>query len=442
MKSRILTVSVVLTFAVSTLQLSEAATTARAGATCSKKGAIQIVGTKKFTCTAVGKKLLWNKGVAQTEKPQVATPLVSPSSKPSQPEVIDTKSYGWSFRISNLGILERKGGPVTNWSSEAKRSGQLLDSVRINAFKEITEYSKVANKGAAQINFAFGPNVEASAEAAYRAYFNASLRFFESRIPTGTKLNVLVVTEKDDAFTEASLNKFIDDPNQARETFQRNKPWIHQFDTLGKQSSGGGSVGSFGPGKPLLYFGYICSCFNSEDLLMYNVGHEMTHYFQFATTPSVRKQNFIGNYPNWVEGRIYIPNSLMEGSANTLGSAILVPYVGWYSDMMDWHLGRYKRAGKVKSIGTLDEAVTLMKATRSWDLESVGLGELNYALGQLIWEYYISKYGMLSYINLFDNIEKYGDIESAIQKTEKISEEDFYRDAAQYVMKAFNAVTS
>jgi hypothetical protein len=440
-KTQFLSVSTILVALISSSVLaSQAAPTARAGATCSKKGATQVVATLKFTCRLTGKKLLWDKGILQAANKPVAAPTSSPSS--SLPEVIDTKSYGWSFRINKTGVLERKGGPISSWSNEAKRSGQVIDPIRLKAFDEIQKYSKAAKPGAAQINFAFGPNVEASTEAAYRTYFDTSLKFFESQIPNGTVLNVLVVTEKDDAFTESSLAKFIGDPIQANETFQRNKPRIHQFDTLGKQSSGGGGVGSFGPGKPLLYFGYVCSCFNSEDILMYNVGHEMTHYFQFATTPSVRKQNFTGSYPNWVEGKIYVPNSLIEGSANTLGSAILVPYVGWYSDMMDWHLGRYKRDGKIKNISTVDEAVSLMKATRSWNLEAVGLGDLNYGLGQLIWEYYISKYGMQSYINLFTNIEKYGDIESAMQKTENVSEDDFYRDAAPYVMKAFNAVTS
>ena len=40
------------------------AATAKAGATCTKLKATQIVGTKKFTCIKSGKKLIWDKGVA------------------------------------------------------------------------------------------------------------------------------------------------------------------------------------------------------------------------------------------------------------------------------------------------------------------------------------------------------------------------------------------
>ena len=447
--SRLVISTTVVALCVSVFPILNAAPTARAGAICPKKGSVQVVGSKKFTCKAVGKKLLWDKGVAVPKK--VPTPAPTPSPSPSStsaptesvPQVaIDTKWYAWNFRYNSAGTLERKGGPVTNWSSDSNRPGQSIDPIREKAFEEVQKYSKTAASKPGVVNFAFGPNVDSGVEAAYRKYFNSSIKFFESRIPTGTVLNVIVTSEKDDEFTKTSLAKFLGNQSQANDFFKRYEPEIRQFSSLGKQWSGGGSVSSYGPGQPLLYFGYVCSCFNSEDILMPNVSHEITHFFQFATTPSVRKQNFVGNYPDWVEGKVYIPNSIMEGSANTLGAAILVQHVGWFSDMMDWNLGRYKNNGKIKTIASTEEAVTLMKATKSWNLEPLGLGELNYSLGQLIWEFYIATYGMESYLNLFDNIEKYGDIEIALQKTENISESDFYQKAAPYVMKAFNAITS
>jgi hypothetical protein len=442
--SRLVISTTVIALCVSTLPILNAAPTARAGAVCPKKGSVQVVGSKKFTCKTVGKKLQWDKGVS-ISKPAAAIPTApapTPSPIAAPVEVIDTKWYPWSFRYNSAGTLERKGGPVANWSSEARRPGQSIDPIREKAFEEIQKYSKGAASKPGVVNFAFGPNVDSGLEATYRKYFNSSIKFFESRIPAGTVLNVIVTTEKDDEFTKTTLAKFLGDQNQANDFFKRYEPDIRQFNSLGKNSSGGGSVSGYGPGKPLLYFGYVCSCFNSEDILMPNVSHEITHYFQFATTPSVRKQNFVGNYPDWVEGKVYIPNSIMEGSANTLGAAILVQHVGWYSDMMDWNVGRYKNNGKIKTIASTEEAASLMKATKSWNLEPLGLGELNYSLGQLIWEFYIATYGMESYLNLFDNIEKYGDIDLALQKTENISESDFYQNAGPYVMKAFNAVTS
>ena len=52
----------------------------KAGASCSKAGAISIVSGKKFTCIKVGKKLVWDKGVLQ--KP-VSKPTPQPSKSPT-----------------------------------------------------------------------------------------------------------------------------------------------------------------------------------------------------------------------------------------------------------------------------------------------------------------------------------------------------------------------
>lgn len=417
----------------------------KAGLVCSKAGATSISAGKKFTCIKSGKKLVWNKGI-EVVKPVTGTtptPISSASPMPSPtPVVTDTKWYPWSFRINNNGLLERKGGPISEWSSKPARDGQVIDPVRTKAFQVMLEYGKKAASKSGIVNFAFGPNLDPGVVSAYKTYFEKSIRFFESRIPTNTVLNVLVVSEKDRAFAQSTLINYLGNSQLADETYSRFKGYLDKYEVEGKQFSAGGSVSSYGPGQPLLYVGYLCSCSTAEDIYMPNVSHEITHYFQFATTPNVKKQNFSGNYPNWIEGKVYIPSSLMEGSANTLGSSILVTNVGWYSDLMDWNLGRYKQNGKIRSISSPEEAANLMLATKSWNLEPVGLGDLNYALGQLVWEYYIATYGMDSYLDLFSNIQKYGEFDLALQNTEMISEADFYKNAAPYVMKAFNAVTS
>lgn len=414
------------------------------GTSCKKLGQTSVTSGKKYICIKSGMKLVWDKGVV-VKKPRpisTLTPTPSTSLTPNpSPVALDTKWYPWSFRINNIGILERKGGPLIEWTSNPTREGQSIDEVRIKAFQFMLGYGKKTNSQSGVVNLAFGNNLDPAVIAAYKYYFEKSINFFNSRIPRSTVLNVLVVSEKDRDFAKNTLVKYLGNNQLAEEAYGRFKSYLDNYDTFGKQFSGGGGVGSYGPGQPLQYVGYLCSCSTPEDIYMANISHEITHYFQFATTPNVKKQNFVGNYPNWVEGKVFIPNSLMEGSANTLGSAILVEHVGWYSDLMDWNLGRYKANGKIKSIPNLEEAISLMKATKSWNLEQSGLGDLNYALGQLIWEFYISKYGIESYLDLFENIEKYGEFEIALQNTENISESDFYREAAPYVMKAFNAVT-
>jgi hypothetical protein len=173
---------------------------------------------------------------------------------------------------------------------------------------------------------------------------------------------------------------------------------------------------------------------------MYNIPHEVTHYYQFANTPNVRKQNFQIINGELVEQRIYVPSSLFEGSANTLGSAITVKHVGWYSDQMDWHVGRMKSRGFITELRNKDEAIKLLYDADSWLPKKNTDPEISYIFGQLQYEYFIAKYGILFYFDLFKNIEKYGDYDAAITQTIGKSKSDFYSDSAEYVMEAFNKV--
>jgi len=71
----------------------------KAGASCSKAGAISIVSGKKFTCIKVGKKLVWDKGVLQ--KP-ISKPTPQPSKSPT------TLIYPTSSEILKIDQLVEK----------------------------------------------------------------------------------------------------------------------------------------------------------------------------------------------------------------------------------------------------------------------------------------------------------------------------------------------
>ena len=70
---------------------ASAASVAKPGATCSKKGATQTIKSIKYTCVKSGKKLVWNKGVRvrATTKPPVLVP--DTSSQPLSLDNLDTK---------------------------------------------------------------------------------------------------------------------------------------------------------------------------------------------------------------------------------------------------------------------------------------------------------------------------------------------------------------
>jgi len=418
---------------ISAAALTPATAAIKAGSICPTAGMVKTVSGKKLVCQKSGKKLVWE--LKKTKKPVSASDSTSPSEV-----VVDNNWYGWNFRINN-GVLERKGGPVTNWSSEATRSGQVIDPIRLKAFENIKAYQASAEIKPVTVNFHFAPNVAEDVVAAFKVFFKQSQDYFSSRIPTGTILEVVIATEKDDNWR---LNKYLEvlpSADEANDLFKREAGMYQAFRNTGINNSGGGSVSGTSDSKKLIYAGGVCSCFKAENLLMYNVPHEMTHYFQFAVTPGVPKQNFRTIDGKLTEGKIYIPHSLTEGSANTFGSAITVNHVGWYSDQMNWHLGRYKRESGKDRLVDVAEVITLLNKSESYLPNDDSWGSCQMPIGQLAYEYFVATYGVKAYLDLFDAVYRLRDFDLAIKETIGITKAEFYQAAAPYVLSAFNAVS-
>jgi len=101
----------------------------KAGATCSKAGAINNSGGKKFTCVKSGQKLLWNKGIAVAKPVSRAslppTSSMTPSPMPSPGITFDSVSLPTNF--SNL-YEKRKGISTAAWK---KITSKLTSSVKL-----------------------------------------------------------------------------------------------------------------------------------------------------------------------------------------------------------------------------------------------------------------------------------------------------------------------
>ena len=174
---------------------------------------------------------------------------------------------------------------------------------------------------------------------------------------------------------------------------------------------------------------------------MYNVPHELTHAYQYSVTPTIPKQNFRTVDGKLTEGKIYLPQSLIEGSANTFGAAILVKHVGWYSDLMNWDIGRYKRSTNKPNLVDIAEAIQLLNESESYLPRTGVLQDFERVIGQLAYEYFVATYGVKAYLDLFDNVYKLRDFDLAIKETIGITKTEFYQAAAPYLLSAFNAVT-
>ena len=116
MRKVAISVSVLTLIATLLAPMQANAAAAKAGASCPKAKATQIVGSKKFTCVKSGKKLVWDKGVtipkAATPKPTATTtPTPTATTTPTPPVVVVKKSQEIDFpALKDVLVIDKKLG--------------------------------------------------------------------------------------------------------------------------------------------------------------------------------------------------------------------------------------------------------------------------------------------------------------------------------------------
>jgi hypothetical protein len=142
---------------------------------------------------------------------------------------------------------------------------------------------------------------------------------------------------------------------------------------------------------------------------------------------------FASDYP---EGH---PNAkmhghLIEGSANTLGMALGFETLGWYSDEMDRLLKRDIQSFRSwKKMANVDDAVEFIKAIeeRTNDQNS----SFSYSAGQVVWEYFVGKYGINKFVEFLRNVPKTQNFNENLKATIGKDREAFYQEAGAYLLK-------
>jgi hypothetical protein len=119
----------VLVLVISPLQASAAV---KAGAACTKAGAISTVGGKKYTCVKSGKKLVWNQGVkvVPAAKPSATpTPVATPTPTPTK--VFNTlwEKYNLNKPTSADAVIKAATDNFKSYTSVVRNSGQEIKVV-------------------------------------------------------------------------------------------------------------------------------------------------------------------------------------------------------------------------------------------------------------------------------------------------------------------------
>jgi len=91
-------------------------------------------------------------------------------------------------------------------------------------------------------------------------------------------------------------------------------------------------------------------------------------------------------------------------------------------------------------MNTEADAVALFKLIESRDSDLKN--QLVYSGGQILWEYYIGKYGFNKWIDLYKNLPKTDNFNENLKTTIGIDKQTFYKEAAPYFLSVWKRLTN
>jgi hypothetical protein len=429
---KVLAALTVLVLATSTLQASAAV---KAGGACTKAGSTSTTGGVKYTCVKSGKKLLWNKGVKviTATKPSAApAPAPTPTPAPTPvltPLVDQNKGYirgrQFVYRVVD-DVLQRRISGTSEYTAVDTRTESEFDAIRVKAYKEIWGLTRAPGHPNIEIVYTISDSYpKAHADAVKRGVKFAS-EMFSSIFNEKFKIAVTLVTEKDAEFIKTNIGA-LSRPDEVGGTLGNIERYTPNSVGVGSGSAGfnrggNGFIGGF-------YIGTFRSFLGIDYLWPEIATHEMSHVLQIYF---VSKRDF-NSESAWNK---VVPINFIEGSANTIGHALAVQNLGWYSDESDLTVRRYMSGFEGNNkMETEAEVIEMLEKTKTRSDSTYA--DMAYPVGQVLWEYIIGTYGMSAYLKFLNNIPTVDSYETNLKLVTGISKEALYKNAAPYIISVW-----
>lgn len=413
----------------------------KAGDSCKKIGSTATVNGKKFTCIKSGNKIVWNKGVAVVKPKPVATPTPTPVASPTPvatatltptPTPTPTpakdlnrgylRSNQFMYRISN-GVLERRIYESNEYTTVDTRPESQFDPIRVKAYKEITGLQATAGHPRIEILYSITENYPKDHAEAIKLGVKFAAEKFNLLFDENIKTSVVLVTEKDKDYVSNNVARLAR-PQDVAGTLVNLERYVPNSTSVGSGSAGfnRGSAGFIGG----FYVGTFPSFLNNDYLWPEIATHEMAHVLQmFHISRGIYRS----------EEAFYkaAPVHFTEGSANTIGHALAVQNLGWYSDESDYTIKRYMSGfrGNNKMETEADVLEMLEKTITRSDPQ---FADMAYPVGQVLWEYIIGTYGFDSFMKFLKNVAVLSSYEENIKAVTGLSKIELYKSAAPYLI--------
>jgi len=421
--------------AISTLQGTSWAASVAEGTKCSKMTTTTKVGTNTFTCSMSPQGLVWH--LTSGSPFNSPTPKTSKASAPStSPGKSATLTYAvgpnnhFIYKYIN-GVLNRE---LTNgtYAATDPRPASSFDPIRVAAFNAIHALPVATGHADVQINYVIESSYPAGLASALKSEVESTLSSYDSLFKNPIKLNVIMMTEQDIPTAQTILENYMS-PSDAKFEADTFLSRYTKMDYNSGGGTGGGNVWYYQkPDGTTEYYAFFHNWSKAPITSLWPeiASHELTHAVQATYFKSIMYQ----------QGDVqadYLPRNFLEGSANTIGMAQSVTKVGWFSD--EANLGiRICKAGTCASVPmkTAANVVTALKGTEDSTSNSYSQ-DMQYPLGELLYEWIIGTYGMDGYHKILVNLQTMK-ADQNYQASIGLSKDQLYAAAAPWILKMWN----
>jgi len=382
------------------------------GAPCSTVNVKTVANKVNLVCAKSEGKLKWTKPL------DVTTYAIGPTGR-------------MVYRVIN-GNQQRLSS-ANDWLKSDARIATAFDPIRVAAYKSINEIASDPN--AANINFEYyiRPSFPKDIASVIKEQSKKVATKLSPLLDKKISIKLVLITEKDRAFINGEMKQILNnaDLTGALEI-------LSAYGTKQSFYSRGGTGGGTAEYLPQANFGYYVGHTSSlatlETFWPEVPPHELAHILQ-----AVLAGGFRGEFGEG-DPRAKWHGHLIEGSANTIGMALGFENIGWFNDEMDTLLKDSIRFSKLKyPMKTNADAVAMIKdiERRDNDLRN----SLSYSAGQIVWEYFIGKYGFGKFIELMKNVPLTDNFSENLKKTIGLDREGFYEAAAPYMLATWKRLS-
>ena len=336
------------------------------------------------------------------------------------------KSGGFVYRY--VGSKQERLDVAGQWAESDVRSNGEFDPIRVAAYESIQSLPKDSEYKNFVFEYLFQPSFPGEIENVIKLQAIEFAQKFSKQLNKAITVKIVGITEKNGDYIANELPSII-----PQESFGNSLEILEDYVSLERfyrrGGTGGGSAWYSFPKNYGYYLAHTSSLATTDTYWPEVVPHEMSHVLTGYLTADSGGNRFPEGDP-----KSKINGHFIEGSANTLGMAAGFQTLGWYSDEMDRLLARDITYFKEwKPLTTVDDAVKFIEFIERRDSEVNA--QFSYSAGQVVWEYFIGKYGAPKFFEFLGNMRITPNFNENLKKTIGIDRISFYRDAGEYLMK-------